>query len=295
MAITQPEDCPVTRHIPGGPGPGHGFVRLGDGDMHVVQDGQPGAPALLLIHGSTASAASWDPVVPSLASTYRVIRVDLPGHGRSSSPATGYDIPAQARRVGAALDRIGASRVTVAGHSMGCMVATALAEQRPATVAALALIGMGPGLDAKIPDGLLLRLLQRPFPGRLMWRLRTKAAVRQAIRRCALARRADIPDAMIRDTLRMTYRAFAATTSAALEYLWQRTLPDRLAVLGVPVLVIAGSQDPRYRSSSAAAYRSVPGARVELLPGVGHFPMLEDPQTTSALLLDFAAADGYPG
>ena len=46
----------------------------------------------------------------------------------------------------------------------------------------------------------------------------------------------------------------------------------------------------RWRSSSAAAYRDVPGARVELLPGVGHTPMLEDPQTTGTLLLRFAVA-----
>jgi pimeloyl-ACP methyl ester carboxylesterase len=71
----------------------------------------------------------------------------------------------------------------------------------------------------------------------------------------------------------------------------QRSLPDRLAALALPVLVIFGTQDVRYPASSAAAYRAVPGARVELLQGVGHTPMLEDPQTTGALLLDFAAAD----
>ena len=60
------------------------------------------------------------------------------------------------------------------------------------------------------------------------------------------------------------------------------------------MLVIFGADDRRWRSSSAAAYRVVPGARVELLPGVGHTPMLEDPQTTSKLLLDFAAAAGHP-
>jgi pimeloyl-ACP methyl ester carboxylesterase len=60
------------------------------------------------------------------------------------------------------------------------------------------------------------------------------------------------------------------------------------------VLVIFGTDDARYPSSSAAAYRAVPGARVELLPGVGHTPMLEDPQTTSTLLLEFAAATAHP-
>ena len=47
------------------------------------------------------------------------------------------------------------------------------------------------------------------------------------------------------------------------------------------MLVIFGTEDARYPSSSAAAYRVVPGARVELLPGVGHTPMMEDPQTTA--------------
>jgi pimeloyl-ACP methyl ester carboxylesterase len=58
-------------------------------------------------------------VIPALAGAYRVIRVDLAGHGRSSSPASGYDIAAQARRAGAVLDRLGAGQVTVIGHSTG--------------------------------------------------------------------------------------------------------------------------------------------------------------------------------
>src|ERR1700729_4667044 len=81
------------------------FVRLDDGDMYVVEDGNPGAPALLLIHGSAGSLASWDAVVPSLAGAFRVIRVDLLGCGRSATPADGYDIPTQARRVATALDK----------------------------------------------------------------------------------------------------------------------------------------------------------------------------------------------
>ena len=283
----------MAEHMPGDPDANDRFVRLDDGDMHVVADGKPAAPALLLIHGTGASTAWWDPVVPRLAGAYRVIRVDLPGHGRSSSPAGGYDIPAQARRAGAALDRLGAGRVTVIGHSTGGSVATALAEQRPDKVAALALIDMGPSLDAAAPEGLLVRLLLARFPGRLLWRLRSEATIRKALS-SAFTRPVDIPGAIIEAALGMTHRALAGTARGALDYMRQRSLPDRLAALGVPVLVIFGTEDARYPSSSAAAYHVVPGARVELLPGVGHTPMMEDPQATGTLLLEFAAATAPP-
>ena len=283
----------LAERMPGDPGAGARFVRLDDDDMHVVEDGRPGAPGLLLIHGTAGSTAWWDPVVPSLAGACRVIRVDLLGHGRSSSPAGGYDIPAHARRVGAALDRIGAGRVTVIGHSMGCMVAMALAEQRPDKVAALGLIDMGPSLDVAVRENPLVRLLLTRFPGRLLWRLRSEATVRKAMR-SAVTRPVDIPGAIIEAALGMTHRALAGTARGSVDYMRQQSLPDRLAALGVPVLVIFGTEDTRYPSSSAAAYRVVPGARVELLPGVGHTPMLEDPQTTGTLLLEFAAAGAPP-
>src|SRR6184192_337690 len=106
----------MAERMPDGPDAGDRIVRLDDGDMHVVEDGQRDAPAVLLIHGTGASTVWWDLVVPPLAGSHHVIRVDLLGHGKSGSPAGGYDIPAQGRRVGAALDRLGAGPVTVIGH-----------------------------------------------------------------------------------------------------------------------------------------------------------------------------------
>src|SRR5262245_36119765 len=75
------------------------FVSLTDGDMHVVVDGTTDAPVLLLIHGSGGSTAWWDPTVPALSEVFRVVRVDLLGHGSSTSPSDGYDIPTHARLV----------------------------------------------------------------------------------------------------------------------------------------------------------------------------------------------------
>ncbi|WP_433357072.1 alpha/beta fold hydrolase [Microtetraspora malaysiensis] len=70
----------------------------------------------------------------------------------------------------------------------------------------------------------------------------------------------------------------------------QQALPERLTALGKPLLVIFGEEDQRWRPSSAAEYRAVPGAKIELLPGVGHSPILEDPPRTATPLLAFAAA-----
>jgi pimeloyl-ACP methyl ester carboxylesterase len=283
----------MAEHKPGDPGADGRSVRLDDGDMHVAEDGKPGAPALLLIQNAAAPLACWDSFVPQLAGAHRVIRVDLLGRGSPASAADRYDIPAQARRVGAVLDRLGVSRVTVVGHSSGCTVATALAEQRPGAVAGLVLIDFGPSLEAKIPERPLFRLVLTQFPGRLLWRLRTEASVRKALR-TGFARPVDIPDAFIEHALEMTHRDFVGAMRGPLNYLGQRSLPDRLTALSIPLLVIFGADDQRWRSSLASAYKAVPGARVELLPGIGHTPMLEDPQTTSTLLLDFAAATGHP-
>jgi pimeloyl-ACP methyl ester carboxylesterase len=280
----------MAQYMSGDPDAHDGFVRLDGGDMHVVEDGTLGAPAVLLIHGTGASTAWWDPVVPTLAAACRVIRVDLAGHGRSASTADGYDIPAQAHRVGAALDRLGAGRVAVIGHSTGGTVATALAEERRGTVTALALIDIGPSLDAFLGHaGVLGRLLLAPMPRRLLWALRTEAMIRKGMR-TAFTRPVDVPDAIIKATLGMTHRALAGTSRASDAYLRQQSLPDRLAVLGLPVLVIFGTDDQRWRSSSAAAYRVLTGARVEMMRGVGHTPMMEDPRTTGKLLLDFVSA-----
>ncbi|WP_308288458.1 alpha/beta fold hydrolase [Streptomyces macrolidinus] len=126
--------------------------------MHVVHDGPRQAPPLLLIHGSGAAGTYWNPVVPALARHHHVLRIDLPGCGQSP-PATSYDVPVQAGRVAALLDDLGLRPVTVAGHSSGGCLATALAEQRPDLVRSLALISSGPSLDALLPQPLLFRAL----------------------------------------------------------------------------------------------------------------------------------------
>jgi pimeloyl-ACP methyl ester carboxylesterase len=261
-------------------------VKHSDG-MHVVHDGPRQAPPLLLIHGSGASGSSWGPVVPALAGRYHVIRVDLPGHGQSP-PAPSYDVPEQAGRVAALLDGLGLRHVTVAGHSSGGYVATALAEQRPGLVGSLALISTGPSLDALLPQPVLLRALLAPPFGPLLWSVRSDAMIRKGLSVvCNLP--VDIPDDLVAEVRGIGYRTFRTVLRRNTAYIAERSVPERLTALGLPVLVIFGAADPRWEPSSAHQYDAVPNARVEMLPGVGHLPMFEAPEPTSQLLLDFAA------
>ncbi|MFG1615166.1 alpha/beta fold hydrolase [Nonomuraea wenchangensis] len=259
------------------------LLPLKDGDLHVRQDGPRDAPALLLIHGTAATARTWDALTPLLTGSHRVIRIDLLGHGRSAKPAgAGYTVPDHARRAAEALDLLGVERAAVAGHSSGGTVATALAEQRPGLVSALALVGTGPGMDAFTGPETGGAPTTWPPGDELIRALLNSGFSRPGFR---------VPEELLddlRDSLRDTPAAvFAAVMRAPRDYLEERSLPDRLAPLGTPLLVIFGTDDRRWRPSSAGDYRAVPGARIELIPGVGHTPIMEDPVRTAELLLSF--------
>lgn len=256
--------------------------------MHVVHDGPRTAPPLLLIHGSGASGASWGPMVEALAGRHHVIRVDLPGCGRSPTAPT-YDVPRQASRVAALLHDLGVRDVPVVGHSSGGWVATSLAEQRRELVGSMVLISTATSLDALQPQPFILRALLAPPFGALLWPRRSDAMIRKGIG-ATMVRPVDIPDDTVADLKNLTYRTFREILRCNGAYVAERSTPDRLTDIDVPALVIFGAADPRYNPATARRYDAVPNTRLEMLPGVGHIPMLEAPELTSDLLLGFTAA-----
>jgi pimeloyl-ACP methyl ester carboxylesterase len=248
-------------------------------EIHVRQEGPRDAPALLLIHGTGASSSSWDPMVPLLAGSCLIIRIDLLGCGRSAKPdSASYAIPDQARLVGAALDRLGVKRAIVVGHSSGGTFVTELAVQRPDLVTAVVLIDTGPSMAAYIANEIAIEPAQ--------WADLTDEQLCRAMS-SAFGAGYQIPQPFLNEARDMNFHVFAATSQAVRAYLNEQALPERLAALGKPLLVIFGEDDRRWRPASAADYLAVPGATIEMLPGVGHSPNLEDPLRTAALLLAF--------
>jgi pimeloyl-ACP methyl ester carboxylesterase len=263
------------------------------GRIYLCQAGPRGAPAFVFIHGSGSSSRTWDPMVALLSESHRVIRIDLIGHGRSDKPAGGdYDIPAQARRVARALDLIGVERAVAVGHSSGGNTVTALTEQRPDLVTGLVLVNTGAHPQARIAasDGVIEAS---------QWPRLTDEQLRQIASSGFSRPGYQPPHQVLDDVRRMTHHTFTATMRASRAYIQCQPLADRLAPLGKPLLVIFGEDDRRWRSSSAADYHTIAGAWVEMLPGLGHSPHLEDPSRTATLLRAFATAlatrtDGRP-
>src|SRR5919198_1659574 len=96
---------------------GPGFVMdLPGGDLHVRVDGARAAPALVLLHGLANSSRSWDRIVPLLAGRFRVVRVDLLGHGQSDKPTSGYEPEREANGLNALVRRLGLCHPIEPGH-----------------------------------------------------------------------------------------------------------------------------------------------------------------------------------
>ncbi|WP_328405823.1 alpha/beta fold hydrolase [Nocardia sp. NBC_00403] len=261
------------------------MVHLPTGDIHVISSGVPRADAVVLLHGLAGSTTWWDPVMPALQNRY-VVRIDLLGHGESAKPDSGYGMAEQASRVAEVLDRLGVRHAIVVGHSTGGYVATSLAEQRHDLVTALALIDTGSRLDAFADNGPAGDLLLNPAIGQPLWPLLPDAAIRYSLS-SAFTRDVPVPERIIADVRGMTYRSLTATSNASDAYLRDRPEPNRLVDLGLPTMVIYGSQDKRWPAASFQDYRRVPNVRIESLD-CGHTPMIEDPGATGTLIRDFA-------
>jgi pimeloyl-ACP methyl ester carboxylesterase len=269
--------------------PGGRLLELPGGELEVVEKGPRNASPIVLIHCFTCAINWWDKMIPMLARDHRVVAVDLLGHGGSEKPASGYSIPNQADLVAQALGRLGVSHAEVVGHSLGGPVTIALAEQSPDLVSQMVTIDSIP--DTSYGDvGLIGELPFKPVIGEALWRIKPDFSIRNGLG-VAFAPGYDVPDAFVEDVKRMTYSAYTGSHDAFDEYTGEKSLPERAAAIGKPLLAIMGAEeqiasDPR---EALAAYRADdPAARTKLIAGAGHSPNVEKPAETAALVLAFA-------
>jgi len=128
-------------------------VRVGEVELSYTDDGR-GAQTVLLVHGLSCDSDDWVWQLRLLAGRYRVVAVDLRGHGRSSVPSSGYTPPELAADLAGFIEALTLGPVVAIGHSLGGVVASALAVEYPRLVEALVTIDPAYGIPADQMDGL---------------------------------------------------------------------------------------------------------------------------------------------
>lgn len=252
-------------------------------------------PVMLLIHGMAGSSRTWKEVMPLLARSFTVIAPDLLGHGESAKPLGDYSLGAHASGLRDLLSALGIDRATIVGQSLGGGVAMQLAYQHPETAERLVLAGAG-GLGREV--SWLIRLFALPGTEYLL-SLLCPAFVRDHgndLSRFLHQRGWRAPHAA------ETWRAYASLAEPENRRAFVRTLRavidpggqtvsarDRLYLAsGVPTLIMWGDQDPIIPVAHAyAAHEAIPGSRLEIFAGAGHFLHVEEPLRFAELLTDF--------
>jgi len=275
--------------------------------LHVreFEGADPGAPAILLVHGLAGQLDHFTyGVTARLAGRHRIVAVDRPGCGYSTrAPGTPADLRTQAAILAALIDRLGLDAPLVVGHSLGGALALALALDHPRHVGGLALVAPLTHMQDEVPPVFAgLTILSPLWRHIVAWTLATPATLRNS--RAALDQvfgpEPAPPDFGTRGggLLGLRPGAFLAASDDL------RALPDclpaqqtRYAELDLPVTVLYGKDDrildPRAHGQALAD--KVRGARLELIEG-GHMLPVTNPEATAAFILAAAAGcrDGRP-
>lgn len=249
--------------------------------MHYRLEGvaDPRAPTLLLVHGFSASLHTWEPWVARLGDTYRIISLDLPGHGLTRAPA-GYQANITAFRD--ILDQFVRAqrldRFVLAGSSMGGNVAWEYALAYPNRIDGLILVGASGWEDMRFAEDepLAFRLLRSPL-GPLLMQLESTPMIRQGLE-ASFYDPAFVTEAMVTRYARLArapgHRDILLQISTGRR---NYATPERLIPLAsLPVLILHGDTDrlvpPEHGQQFAAA---IPSATLVMYENVGHIPQEE--------------------
>ena len=262
-------------------GPASQFITLQPGlTVHVRDEGRRGAPVIVLIHGSNSSLHTWEPWVKRLGGQYRIVSLDLPGHGLTGRhPSGDYDYPIFVDVVDKVMVKLGIDRAVIGGNSMGGGVTWMYALAHPEKVQAMILVDAAgaPRWEArKAPIG--FRIARMPI-------LRDVAKI-------------ITPRSMVESSLQTSVSVKSVVTEAAVDRYWELlrypgnreatikrfsythnnhpATKEKLSAIKIPTLIMWGEEDNLIPVRSAKWFADViPESRLIIYPKVGHVPMEE--------------------
>ena len=263
--------------------------------VHIRDEGNRAGPPLILLHGAYASVHAWEPWVKELGDKFRLISIDLPGHGLTGAiPGGDYSRANMSRTLDQIVRLMKLERVVIAGHSMGGGVALQYALDHPEKIRGLILIGssgMRRATDEEVPStfGLADISWLQPILRYVTPRFMIAGALRDSV--------AD-PDTFVTDEKVTRYWELIRMTGSR-EAMLQRQnlrgtvapLEGRLGEITVPTLLIWGAQDKLVPLAQGVRMNgAIFNSRLVAYPDIGHLPMEEAPLLTAAEARAFADA-----
>lgn len=263
------------------------FVAAAGLRWHVQMSAER-AETVLLVHGTGASTHSWRGLAPLLATKYRVVSIDLPGHGFTGAlPPGAASLPGVADRLSGLLQTLGIAPRWAVGHSAGAAIIVRMALDGMKSLRALASINGAllplPGWSGAVFPPVAKLLAANSLAARLFaWRANDAAAVRRLV--------ASTGSTLDRTGLDLYGRLIGSPAHVAgtlqmmaawdLEAL-QRDLPR----LDVPLHLLVGQEDRTVSPAEAERVRKfVPAATMQSLPGLGHLAHEEQPDAVAVAL-----------
>ena len=264
-------------------------IALSNGEsLAYIDMGEKSGPAVVLIHGYTDNARDWVPMLPYLSKRYRLILVDIRGHGGSSKPECCYTRIDFAYDVKLLLDALGVRRADIVGHSLGSIIAQTFAEYWPERTAHVVLIsstgGTPPDRPKRPPQfdfAAEIRKLKEPIepdsPFMIAWWDSPTPVDPDFIRR----QRKDAAGIPLRVWLAVLDQGLPAGNAYG-------DLQSTLSRLKAPALLIWGGNDPIMEEDVRRSLRdALPTARVKIFEGLGHNPFWEDPRGVAQVINGF--------
>jgi pimeloyl-ACP methyl ester carboxylesterase len=265
----------------------HTWVNFCGKRIYVTECGKVDATTpILLIHGFGASSKVWELMVPTLSAGYRVISLDLLGHGQSDKSDDGYGVAIQAQAAHAVLDHFDIGKAHIVAHSAGGDTAIAMNEQKRERIGATCLLGTAPNLSF-VEAGFSAKLIRIPLLGELIWNNASDAMLRDGLLKTFAPGRKNIPDVYVHALRQMTYQSYVQGIAAIETYQVGRDLCLRASDVAVKPLVLWGAQDQWVHPSAATYWEQATGAQVRMLENVGHTAMAEAPEQAAMLVLNY--------
>ncbi len=239
---------------------------------------------VLLVHGFGSNKDSWNRFARHLSSKYRVVAVDLPGHGESASGLEyNYGIPSQARRLALFTEALGIDRFHILGSSMGGAIAIYFSHEHPDRIITLGLMSAA-GVLSPRPSEYMQKLEKGENP--LLVRSREDF---DAMLEFVMAQPPYMPW-FVRNVAYEQYRKRQAINQKIFNDIatGEVTEVPFLPEINMPVFILWGEKDRVLDVSSVEVFeKRIPRTEIVILDGIGHAPMYEAPEISAKHYLAF--------